>query len=271
LLLPFADNPIGVPFIELQSVDSTNKYAMTLIHEAKQSDLSIRQAESQIENLNGIAVFAHEQTSGKGQMGKNWLSEKEQNICMSLIIDPSSLNISEQFKLSVCSAVSVWEFFLQFAGDETRIKWPNDLYWRDRKAGGILIENVVQIRQSEIGKWQWSVIGMGININQTSFSENLTNPVSLKQITGNNYNPVELAKKLYKIFDKNYKFLITGKFQDLFELYQKNLFKKNEKVKLKKNNRVFETTIIGVTDSGQLITQNTIEELYSFGDVEWVL
>jgi BirA family transcriptional regulator, biotin operon repressor / biotin---[acetyl-CoA-carboxylase] ligase len=271
LLLPFADNPIGVPFIELQSVDSTNKYAMTLIHEANSTYLPIRQEGNQVKIGHGLVLFAHEQTSGKGQMGKKWLSEKGQNISMSLIISPTSLTVGEQFKLSVCTAVTVWEFFFRFASDETKIKWPNDLYWRDRKAGGILIENVVQSRQSAVGSWQWAVVGIGININQTSFPENLPNPVSLKQITGKNYEPLELAKLLCEIFDKNYKLLIAGKFQELFTLYQTHLYKKNEKVKLKKESRVFEATIIGVADSGQLITQTSIEERFSFGEIEWVL
>ena len=123
----------------------------------------------------------------------------------------------------------------------------------------------------EVGSWQWSVAGIGININQTDFDANLSNPVSLKQITGKIHDPIELAKELCSIIETNYQALIAGKFLTLFNKYQIHLFKKDEKVKLKKGTRVFETTIKGVSETGQLITQHSIEVRFEFGEVEWVL
>jgi BirA family biotin operon repressor/biotin-[acetyl-CoA-carboxylase] ligase len=269
LPLPSAGNPIGKPFIELQSIDSTNKYAMGLIH----GDLL---PDGHGEAQHGMAVFTHEQTAGKGQRGKKWASQKDLNIALSILLNPYPLSVPEQFKLSVCIAVSAWEFFSKYAGDETKVKWPNDIYWRDRKAGGILIENVIQSSQSTVGSrwksgWQWSVIGIGININQTDFDPDLPNPVSLKQITGNVHEPIELAKELCSIIEKNYRLLIVGKFMTLFNKYQTHLYKKDEKVKLKKGARAFETTIKGVSETGQLITQHSIEERFEFGEAEWIL
>jgi len=269
LPLPFAGNPIGKPFIELRSIDSTNKYAMGLIH----GDLL---PDGQGEAQHGMAVFAHEQTAGKGQRGKNWVSQKGLNIALSILLKPYPLSVPDQFKLSVCIAVSAWEFFSKYAGDETKIKWPNDIYWRDRKAGGILIENVIQSSQSASGSrwqsgWQWSIIGIGININQTDFDPDLPNPVSLKQITGKIHEPIELAKELCSIIEKNYQSLIAGNFMNLFDKYQTHLYKKDEKIKLKKGTRVFETMIIGASETGQLITQHSIEERFEFGEIEWVL
>ena len=261
--LPPAANPIGSSFIELQSVDSTNKYAMSLVHEARLPD-----GQGMVQH--GTAIFAHEQTKGKGQWGKNWSSEKGANIALSLIINPSPLTLTEQFKLSMCVAVSVCKFFSLYAGDETKIKWPNDIYWRDRKAGGVLIENIVLGQESGVAGWEYSVIGIGININQTIFSKDLPNPVSLKQITGGNFKSVELAKKLCHVFDINFQLLVSGKFEQLFTFYQHHLYKKDEKVKLKKGSRVFEALIKGVADSGQLITQHSIEERFDFGEVEWL-
>ena len=262
--LPFAGNPIGKPFIELQSIDSTNKYAMGLIH----GDLL---PDGQGEAQHGMAIFAHEQTAGKGQRGKSWASQKGLNIALSVVLNPYPLSVPDQSKLSACIAVSAQEFFSKYAGDETKIKWPNDIYWRDRKAGGILIENIVQSGQSSIGSWQWAVIGIGININQTDFDPDLPNPVSLKQITGKNHEPIELAKELCSIIEKNYQSLIAGNFMILFNKYQTHLYKKDEKVKLKKGTRGFETTIKGVSETGQLITQHSIEERFEFGEVEWVI
>jgi BirA family biotin operon repressor/biotin-[acetyl-CoA-carboxylase] ligase len=210
LPLPFAGNPIGKPFIELQSIDSTNKYAMALVH----GDL-LPDGHGEIQH--GMAIFTHEQTAGKGQRGKNWLSEKDANIALSILLNPYPLSIPDQFKLSVCIGVSGLEFFSKYAGEETKIKWPNDLYWRDRKAGGILIENVIQGSQSAVGSrwssgWQWAIAGIGININQSVFDPRLPNPVSLKQITGKNFQPVDLAKELCSIIENNYQLLIKGGF-----------------------------------------------------------
>ena len=261
--LPFAGNPIGKPFIELQSIDSTNKYAMALIH----GDLL---PEGQGEAQHGMAIFSQEQTAGKGQRGKNWVSQKDSNIALTIMLNPCPLSVPDQFKLSVCIAISVWDLFSKYAGDETKIKWPNDLYWRDRKAGGILIENIVQTKQSAVSSWQWAVVGIGININQVTFIPDLPNPASLKQITGKNFKPVELAKELCSVIETNYQLLIAGKYETLFNKYQTHLYKRDEKVKLKKRNRVFETTIKGVSETGQLITQHSIEEKFEFGEIEWI-
>jgi BirA family biotin operon repressor/biotin-[acetyl-CoA-carboxylase] ligase len=232
--------------------------------------------DGQGEAQHGMCVFTQEQTAGKGQRGKNWLSQKEANMALSILLNPYPLRIQDQFKLSVCVAVSVYEFFSNYAGDETKIKWPNDLYWRDRKAGGILIENVVgssefRVQSQESAIWKWAVVGIGININQTIFPPDLPNPVSLKQITGKNFESVGMAKEICSVLEKNYQLLIAGKFEHLFSHYQIHLYKKDQKVKLKKDNRVFETTIKGVSETGQLVTQHLIEERFEFGEVEWML
>ena len=255
--LPSAVNPIGLPFVELQSIDSTNKYAMTLIHEGMAQ--------------HGTAIFAYEQTAGKGQRGKIWKGEKGANIALSVIIKPYPLKVSDIFKLSVCASVSINEFLKKYIGGETKIKWPNDIYWRDRKAGGILIENNIKNLESGIPVWEWSVIGVGININQTLFSPDLPNPVSLKQITGKQFEPASLAKELCTFLDKKIRLLFSGKFDLLFEDYNLALYKKGETLKFKKGNRVFEATIKGVTQTGQLITQNSIEEKFDFGEIEFIL
>ena len=256
-------NPIGVPFIELQSVDSTNNYARSLIHD----------------NLaqHGTVIFAHDQTSGKGQRGKTWTSEKNANIIVSVIINPLSIGTSEQFHLSACIAVATLNFFKAYAGDDVKIKWPNDLYWQDRKAGGILIENVIgsnesgaESPESGLGNWRWAIVGIGININQTSFSKVLINPVSLKQITGKDFKVIDLAKELCKAIDKKLKELSEIGFKNIFSEYNDHLYKKNERVNLKKDNRIFEAIIKGVSPSGKLITHHAFEEEFDFGKIEWI-
>ena len=244
-------------FIELQSVDSTNNYARAQLHAGLAQ--------------HGMTIFAHEQVAGKGQRGKVWTSEKEANIALSVVIKPASLRLTRQFHLSACVAVAVHEFFIHYAGDDTKIKWPNDLYWQDRKAGGILIENIVGSSSSGAGNWDWSIVGIGININQTVFPPDVPNPVSLRQITGKFFEPAELAKDICTYFEKYYQLLIKEDFETIYSNYISYLYKKEEKVKLKKGNRVFEAVINKVTPAGKLVVQHAIEEEFDFGELEWVL
>lgn len=257
---PPATPTIGSPFIELQSVDSTNNYARTQI---RASGLPERQGGDR----HGMAIFAHEQVAGKGQRGKNWVSRKDQNIALSVLIKPANPAVSQQFQLSAAVALAVQQFFRKYAGDECRIKWPNDLYWQDRKAGGILIENII----SGSGIWDWAIVGIGININQVQFPDDLPNPVALKQITGKDSDPCLLAKELCSCLDIQYRRLSEEGFAPVYQDYLSQLYKINCPVKLKKENRVFEAIIKSVTPEGRLLVQHAIEEEYNFGEVEWVL
>ena len=175
------NTPIGLPFTELTEVDSTNIYAMNQV----KTNLAVH----------GAAFLAQKQWAGKGQMGKVWEAETGQNILLSVVLEPKKLVFGglalEPSVVSMLVAVGCFNFFVTYAGDETRIKWPNDIYWRDRKAGGILIENIVRGTV-----WTWTVIGIGLNINQTQFSNEAGNPVSLKQITGKHWDLKAMQKKL---------------------------------------------------------------------------
>jgi BirA family biotin operon repressor/biotin-[acetyl-CoA-carboxylase] ligase len=260
--------PIGLPFVELQSVDSTNNYARKQIHAGLAQ--------------HGMAIFAHEQLTGKGQRGKRWSSEKDVNILLSIVIKPGPLLLTQQFMLSACVAVAIHDFFMKYAGADTKIKWPNDLYWQDRKAGGVLIESVVgsgpdnyregmASGKEGVGSWQWAIVGIGININQTIFPSELTNPVSLRQITGKSFNVVELAKELCELLSKSFDELVNDGFEKIHAAYLADLYKINSKVKFKKGNRVFEATIKSVSPSGKLVVHHSIEEEFDFGEVEWMI
>jgi len=176
---------IGAPLIELSLIDSTNIYAMEQIR--------LGQA------ISGSCYTTPFQTQGKGQHGRVWESEKGQNLLCTYVLELKQLNPSinwgpeDQKGLSAAVAIAAKNFFTQHAGEETLIKLPNDIYWRDRKAGGILIENI--LRGSE---WTWTVIGIGLNINQTKFSPDAPNPVSLQQITGRKWEITRLQTELSK-------------------------------------------------------------------------
>ena len=243
-------NAIGYRFIELLTVDSTNNYAMGLAHAGMAQ--------------HGTAVFAHEQTKGKGQRHKQWISSANENIILSIVMEPYGLLLNRQFLLSMSAAVAIHKFFSKHAGGDTKIKWPNDLYWRDRKAGGVLIENVVTGAE-----WKYAIVGIGININQTSFGK-LAKAVSLKQVTGKEFNTVVLAKELLYELDESFREVIMQPDVTVRQ-YHEHLYMRNKSVKLKKDNRVFETTLKGVDENGYLITEHAIEERFAVGDVRWVL
>jgi BirA family biotin operon repressor/biotin-[acetyl-CoA-carboxylase] ligase len=172
--------------------------------------------------------------------------------------------------LSACIAVATRQFFDGYDRGSIKIKWPNDIYWQDRKLGGILIENIVRSKPDG-GNWDWAVVGIGVNINQTNFGSELKNPTSLKQITGKSFDQIELAKKLCVSFDDFYRNLIKEETKEILKMYNRFLYKKGESVKLKKDNRVFSATIRNVTPTGQLVVQHGIEEQFDFGEIEWLI
>ena len=237
-------------FTILNTVDSTNNYAMGRVHDGLAK--------------HGMMWFANEQTAGKGQRGKTWTTEKGKNIAMSLVLEPGRLEITHQFHLSAAVALACFEFFTAYAGEETKIKWPNDLFWRDRKAGGVLIENKYQ------GKaWKWAVVGIGININQTRFDKFSVKPVSLKQITGKTFNVIDIAKELHALLMKNLAELKTA--ENIMEQYNEHLYKINKEVTLKNAGINFETVIKEVSAEGRLITVDAVEREFGYGEVEWVV
>ena len=242
---------IGFPFNIIESVDSTNRLAME------------RGAEGN--GVSGEVFFALEQTAGKGQRGRKWTAQAGQNITMSILLDPLDFGISGMFRLSCAAALAATDLLGRYAGEETSLKWPNDIYWRDRKAGGILIENMMRGQQ-----WRWAVIGFGININQTSFDPDLPNPVSLKQITGRNFDPVQMAKELCADLQHRINTLFQVGFEPLLQDYQQRLFGRGRLFRFQHNNDIFNAIIQGVDADGQLITEDGQIRKYRFGEISWL-
>jgi BirA family biotin operon repressor/biotin-[acetyl-CoA-carboxylase] ligase len=243
---------IGNPFIELNTVDSTNNYAMQQVKKGHAK--------------HGTAYFAREQFAGKGQRNKQWLSAKNENIILSVILETNKLLLSQQYFLNVISSLAVFNLFNNYTTNNFKIKWPNDIYWQDRKTGGILIENVIS---GNILKY--AVVGFGLNINQTAFNPSLKNPSSLKQITGKDYDVVELSQQLCDELALTFNRLINGDINDLMNEYNQHLYKKNSIVKFKKDMVVFGGKIIKVDEAGRLIVQTSFEEAFEFGSVEWII
>jgi len=179
---------LGAPLIELSTIDSTNIYAMAQIKAGLAKS--------------GSCYTADFQTNGKGQHGRVWESSKGQNLLCSYILELNTLDAlknwtpADQIGFSAAIALGARAFFAAFAGSETKIKKPNDIYFSDRKAGGILIENLVRGQE-----WTWTVIGIGMNINQSAFSSAAvnkvsSNPISLQEITNKNWDVKQMQQHL---------------------------------------------------------------------------
>ena len=241
------------PFHILEQIDSTNNYAMGQI------------SQSDIEEWS--AYFAWQQTQGKGQRGKGWNSDRGKNILLSFVLRPHKLFLQHQFSLSATVALGAFDFFKNYAGDSCSIKWSNDIYWCDRKAGGILIENVLRGNF-----WAYAVVGIGININQLEFPDSLPNPISLAQITGKQYNALQLAKELLSFVAKRYKDLLEGNSQNILSAYQQVLYRRNEPCSFRKNGQHFSGIISGVEPDGKLVIRTSSgRKAFDFGEIEFVI
>ncbi len=244
-------HPIAHTFHEITTIDSTNLHAMQQIHAGLAT--------------HGEVFFAHAQVAGRGQRGKQWWSVSGQNIAMSIVFDTRKLATSERFRLSATMALGVYDWLQNLAGGDWKIKWPNDLYHGDRKAGGILIENIVQG-----GKWSKSVVGIGINMNQHYFPEHLPNPISLRQITHKTYVCAYEAQQLCNFLENRWNQLMAGQWKLLLEDYNTHLYGKGEIRRLKKDSAIIPCVIRAVNENGTLLAGESFEYQFEFGEVQWM-
>lgn len=246
--------PIGHNLQVLSRIDSTNNYAMGLIQQGLAE--------------HGTVIFALEQFAGKGQRGKEWKSNPGENISVSIIYKNIPLNIDKQFLFSASIALAVYDFFYSLAGNDTSIKWPNDILWRDRKSAGILIENKIS---SASQGWNWSVVGIGININQTEFQDTHRQPISLKQITGKDWDVLFLTKILCQHLQNRWQWMQKSSAEEIMKTYNKELYKRGDTVSINYQDQLIDTTIMEVLENGSLLTQNASQQqVFQMGEITWI-
>lgn len=242
---PATKLPKGWKWIELPETESTNKYAMDLIHEGLAH--------------HGVCVFTHFQSRGKGRRGKSWITNPGENLTVSVIIYPDQ-HQQDPVLISFAAAVAAFRLCQAYAGKEVAIKWPNDIYWQNRKLGGILIETILKK-----GKPVCAVIGTGINVNQTEFSVSGKEPCSLAGITHQQWTPGTLGKELCCLLNET---LQLDK-SELMRWYNEHLYRKNELVRLQFNGSVGEVIIKEVNAKGELLIQSK-EEIMALREAEWL-
>ena len=211
-------------------------------------------------------IYAGYQTAGRGQTGNGWESEEGKNLLCSILL-PARKNL---FELNVVAAVAVQRTI----GEEFTIKWPNDIYWGDKKVAGILVENAI------IGnEVKYSIAGIGLNVNQTEWQSDAPNPVSLKQITGQTYNIDTLMQQLYAEIQK----ALT---EDIWDYYKAHLYRKDgfwpfveREVSLAPTmnannaNNAFLAHIEDVLPTGEIVLRdkNNQQRIYHFKQIRYVL
>lgn len=164
----------------------------------------------------GYLVYTDFQTAGKGQPGNSWESENGKNLLFSILIYPHNILITEQFILSQITSLAIKKVLDNYTGDIT-IKWPNDIYWKEKKICGILIEN--SLLRDKIDK---CIIGIGLNINQEIFTSNAPNPVSLKQITGKETDRDKILQNIHHQLITLYK---NTDIENIQKEYHHNLYR----------------------------------------------
>ncbi len=159
------------------------------------------------------------QTAGRGQAGNSWESEEGKNLLFSSLLRYPALRAAEQWRLSMLVAVSLWEVLAQYLPEENlRIKWPNDIYVGDKKLVGILIENMLQGMHIA-----YTIAGIGVNVNQTQWRSNAPNPISMKQVTGQEYDVERLMQEWIEAMGK----WETASTDTIKEVYLQHLYRRS--------------------------------------------
>ena len=238
--------------ISLEITNSTNDYLKELTH---------RQVLEE-----GTVVVTRSQTAGKGQRGNAWESEAGKNITCSILLYPSFLPVQRIFLLSEVIALSVKEMLDAYT-DRITVKWPNDVYFEERKIAGILIENELMGNRYDL-----SVAGIGLNINQEYFLSDAPNPVSLKQITGKDYDTGALLKELVRNILYRYEQLKSGDAADIIRTYHNALYRKTGFHRYEDDKGMFLARIDRVSDDGflHLVTSHNEERSYTFKAVRFL-
>ncbi|HEX2394530.1 MAG TPA: biotin--[acetyl-CoA-carboxylase] ligase [Bacteroidales bacterium] len=242
---------LGEPLIKLESVDSTNNYAMNLLRNENPSE--------------GTVILAGYQTVGKGQGGNTWQSERNQNLLFSVILKPDFLKAEKQFYLSMCISNGLSAFIENTAG-HSHIKWPNDILLKGKKVAGILIENTIMI-----DKLHASVAGIGVNVNQLSFPADLPDAVSISKVTGKEYNLLDLLNDLLDSLKLALEPLYCANMAEIRTAYLNRLYRLNEWARYKDDSGTFEGRINDVADTGELIVEkhNGESRLYGFKEINF--
>lgn len=217
----------------LPSCQSTNDEASDLIIQGDPAE--------------GTIIVTDYQTAGRGQRGNVWEGQPDQNLTFSLILKPAFLRVTDQFWLNMAISLGITDVLRPLIGDRLRIKWPNDIYVGDQKLGGILIENTLHGYTIA-----WSIIGVGLNVNQTEFSYSTATSVQQQTPLPNGYDLSGLLRSFCERVEQRYLQLRLGQRNVIKTSYLELLYRYQEASTFESSGRIFQGTIVGVDPSGRL-------------------
>lgn len=240
-----------VELIHLKETNSTNRYLRQLMQEKSLSKQ--------------VVVVADYQTKGLGQVGNYWESARGENLLFSLLLFPHEISLDSFFVLSQLVSLSIKQVLDKYT-DEITIKWPNDIYWKDKKIAGILIEN--DIASKEILQ---SIVGVGININQTDFQSDAPNPISLKQILHKEYEPFDILYDFLTAFQAMYLRFLHGEEKTLSTMYRQSLYRGEGYHPFEDEEGTFEARVSKVDSLGFLYLEDCEGRMrkYAFKEVRY--
>ncbi len=247
------NNNIEKPrLIHIKETDSTNKFIQMV---------------SQTEELpSGSIVWADFQTAGRGQTGNSWESEAGENLTFSILLRPADILANRPFVISEVASLSV-KYTLDKYISGVSVKWPNDIYCGNKKITGILIENTIQQ-----GKIAQSIIGIGINVNQTEFRSNAPNPVSMAQIAGRTFDRISIMNDFQQTFTKQCERLNNPSFDTIHQDYINALYRKDGYHRYSDADGAFEARIYDIEPTGHFILERTngVLSRYAFKEVIYI-
>ncbi len=237
--------------IRLDEIDSTNRF------------LKEYQAEDDEEMIVAMADY---QTAGKGQGSHSWEGEKGKNLLFSILVYPHWVPVVRQFLLSMAGALALKDALDSYTDDIT-LKWPNDVYWRNQKISGTLIET--SLDSQGIKK---CIFGIGLNVNQTEFLSDAPNPVSLCQIVGHEVDREEVLQKIIEAFERYYELLRRADYMDVSGIYHLSLYRRKGYHWYEDKDGKFEGAFVEVEDDGHLILHDKkgVIRSYAFGEIKFL-
>jgi BirA family biotin operon repressor/biotin-[acetyl-CoA-carboxylase] ligase len=244
---------IGSEILYFKSLPSTNTQASMLLKQESPAE--------------GTVICTDFQTAGRGQPGNRWESESGKNLLLSIILYPESVLPEDQFIISMMVSLGLCDIIDSYTGSNS-IKWPNDIYNGDGKIAGILIENSISGN-----KIISTIIGIGLNVNQTDFPKNLPNAVSIKSITGKETERYSAMRKLLEGIDIRYKMLLYGDRKSLRDEYISRLYRYGKWNKFVSGSKSFTGKITNITGSGKLRLEkeNGTQVDFGFKEIDYII
>ena len=216
----------------IEQTNSTNTLLKELIAKGQEPDF----------------IYAGYQTAGRGQTGNSWESEKGKNLICSILLPPNK----NLYFLNIAVSVAILRLF----DEPLTIKWPNDIYWKDKKLAGILLENAI------IGnEVKYTIAGIGLNVNQTEFVSDAPNPVSLKQISGKEYAIDSLMQDLLEAVHT----VLNEPEEAVWSEYKAHLYRREGYWSFADQNGTFEAQIEDVLPSGEIVLRDKNGQLHTYG------